>query len=191
MLVEGERGWKVWTPCSSICSFFVSFPHGKPASQFLTLEASFHAAVQGPFSMDCSNQSQSREVCLLSSCLFTSLEANSGPIYLIDTSWQLSGLMDEKQLNAWQSKAQYEGLLKIFMTKLNCSQGNFLFLIPFLTWQPISISVTWDFEEVILQSFPSFPGLAKNLAIPPGIKLKQLRHTLCVWCVCVWGLTVD
>lgn len=88
--------------------------------------------------------------------------------------------MDEKQLNARQSTAQYEGLLRIFMTKLNCSQGNFLFLIPFLTWQPISISVTWDFEKTILQSFPFFPELAKNLVIPPDVKLKQPRDMNCV-----------
>lgn len=86
----------------------------------------------------------------------------------------------EKELNAQQSTAQYEGLLRIFMTKLNCSQGNFLSLSPFLTWQPISISVTWDFEEAILQPFPSFPERAKNLVIPPDVKLKQPRDIHCV-----------
>lgn len=51
------------------------------------------------------------------------------------------------------------------------------FCLPysFLTWQPISISVTWDFKEAILQTFPYFPGFAKNLVIPRDVKLKQLR----------------
>lgn len=39
--------------------------------------------------------------------------------------------------------------------------------------------MTWDFEDTGLQSFTPFPKAAKNLVIPPDVKLKQLKSLLC------------
>jgi hypothetical protein len=91
--------------------------------------------------------------------------------------------MDEKQLNARQSTAQYEELLRIFMTELNCSQGNFLSLIPFS-----DMAGNFHFSDLgfLSRQFLSFSGHAKNLVIPPDVKLKQLRDLHCLWWYWWW-----
>lgn len=108
-----------------------------------------------------------------------------GPVYLTCPLRRASRLTYGRKLSVQQSTTSVRRIIGDIYDQAKLLNRQFSPPYSSLTWQPISISATWDFEEAISKFFPSFLGLAKNVVILPDVKLKQQLRA--VQCSGVWG----
>lgn len=103
-----------------------------------------------------------------------------GPVYLTCPLRRASRLTYGRKLSVQQSTTSVRRIIGDIYDQAKLLNRQFSPPYSSPTWQPISISATWDFEEAISKFFPSFLGLAKNVVILPDVKLKQqLRAVQC------------
>lgn len=177
---EGQRSWTRRTLQSTACTSCL------PLSQSCLLSADYlgqvpHYSTRTSRAWTWPYAKWHKQQCPGLGTLITPPKVESpGPVYLTCPLRRASRLTYGRKLSVQQSTTSVRRIIGDIYDQAKLLNRQFSPPYSSLTWQPISISATWDFEEAISKFFPSFLGLAKNVVILPDVKLKQqLRAVQC------------